>query len=151
MFIGFEDYSGKTELIVFPKLIDETASMWEVGKALLVKGKVSTKDNQIKLIVEKAVILEGNMSEDSLSVADPLMTQTVQFDSTGQVNIYIPRGTSTEALNDVKYKLAANKGETPVMVYVPNGPSGPKKVKLPFGINYTEKLADSIRKRLYQN
>jgi DNA polymerase-3 subunit alpha len=151
MFIGFEDYSGKTELIVFPKLIDETASLWEVGKALLVKGKVSTKDSQIKLIVEKAVILEGNMNEESLSVADPLMTQTVQLDNTGQVNIYIPRGTSTEALNDVKYKLAANKGETPVMVYVPNGPSGPKKVKLPFGINYTEKLADSIRKRLYQN
>jgi hypothetical protein len=91
------------------------------------------------------------MNDLETPVVDPLISQSVRQDADGTVNIFIPRGTGTEALNDIKYKLAANKGETSVFVYVPNGPSGPKKVKLPFGISFSEKLANDIRKRLHQN
>ncbi len=152
-FAGFEDHTGKTELIVFPKIIEEEGmENWVIGKALLVRGKVSTKDAMVKVIVDKALTLEGsNMIGEDVQVVDPLINQSVQLGNDGTVSIYIPRGTVNEALNDIKYKLAANKGETPVVVYVPNGATGPKKVKLPFGIAYSEKLAESIRKRLHAN
>lgn len=150
-FSWFEDHTGKTELIVFPKVIEESSDLWITGNVLLVRGKVSTKDGQIKVIVDKAIKLEGNMDEADTQVVDPLIAQSVKVDSDGTVNIYIPRGTTAEALNDIKYKLAANKGEASVFVFVPNGPSGPKKVKLPFGIKYAEKLGDSICKRLHEN
>jgi DNA polymerase-3 subunit alpha len=150
-FCWFEDSVAKTELIVFPKVIEESPDLWVTGNVLLVRGKVSTKDNQVKVIVDKAIKLEGNMGDAETLVVDPLITQSVKLESDGTINIFIPRGTSADALNDIKYKLAANKGEAPVFVFVPNGPSGPKKVKLPFGINYTEKLGDSIRKRLHEN
>ncbi len=149
-FVPFEDGTAKTEIIVFPKIIDENPDIWQVGKVLLVRGKVSTKDAQIKIICEKAVILERNMEEDIL-LTDPLITQSVKIDKTGTVNIFIPRGISAETLRDINIKLAAHKGETPVVIYVPNGASGPKKLRLPFGINYNEKLADSIRKRLSED
>jgi len=150
-FAWFEDHTGKTELIVFPKVIEETPDLWVTGNIILIRGKVSTKDGQIKVIVDKAIKLTENQEEAEMQVIDPLITQSVQIDSKGVVDIFIPRGTTAEALNDIKYKLAANKGEAPVYVFVPNGPSGPKKVKLPFGIKYSEKLADSIRKRLNEN
>jgi len=150
-FAGIEDDTAKTELIVFPKIVEEDATFWSVGKAILVKGKVSTKDNQIKVIVDKAVVMEGNMIDEDVKVVDPLISQSVQKDKDGNISIYIPRGTTTEALNDIKYKLAANKGDSSVIVFVPNGATGPKKVRLPFGIDFTEKLADSLRKRLSQN
>jgi len=150
-FSWFEDHTGKTELIVFPKVIEETPDLWVTGNIILVRGKVSTKDGQIKVIVDKAIKLEGNMEDADTQVVDPLITQSVKVDSTGTINIFIPRGTTADALNDIKYKLAANKGDESVFVFVPNGPSGPKKVKLPFGIKYTEKLADSIRRRLHEN
>jgi DNA polymerase-3 subunit alpha len=150
-FCWFEDSVGKTELIVFPKVIEESPELWVVGNVLLIRGKVSTKDAQVKVIVDKAIKLEGNMGEAEIQVVDPLLTQSVKVETDGKISIYIPRGTSAEALNDIKYKLAANKGDTTVFVYVPNGPSGPKKVKLPFGIMYTDKLGDSIRKRLHEN
>lgn len=150
-FCWFEDHTGKTELIVFPKVIEESPDLWVVSNVLLVRGKVSTKDGQVKVIVDKAIKLEENMEGADIQVVDPLITQSVRVEQDGTVNIFIPRGTTTEALNDIKYKLAANKGDAPVFVYVPNGPSGPKKVKLPFGIKYTEKLGDSIRKRLHEN
>lgn len=154
-FVGFEDHTGKTELIVFPGVLEENKDVWVVGGAILVRGKVSTKDAQIKVIVEKVLTLEGSsMTEEDIQdskVVDPLITQSVRLDNDGTVNIFVPRGTVNEALNDIKYKLAANKGDTPVIVYVPNGATGPKKVKLPFGIEYSEKLAESIRKRLHAN
>lgn len=150
-FCWFEDSLAKTELIVFPKVIEQSPDLWVVGNVLLIRGKLSTKDNQIKVIVDKAIKLEGNMGDADIQVTDPLLTQSVRTDTNGDINIFIPRGTSADALNDIKYKLAANKGDSPVYVFVPNGPSGPKKVKLPFGISYTEKLGDSIRKRLHEN
>ncbi len=150
-FVTFEDSTGQTELIIFPKIMKQYPDLWQVGKILLAFGKVNTKDNQIKIICERAKELEGNVEELDIKITDPLITQSVKLDDAGMVHIFIPRGTSTEALNDIKLKLATNKGETPVLVYVPNGTTGPKKVKLPFGINYNEKLADEIRKRLTKN
>ncbi len=153
-FATFEDSTGQTELIVFPKIIKQYPELWFVGKILLIFGKVNTKDNQIKIICERAREVKEKMSEmqeQEITITDPLITQSVKKDTTGAINIFIPRGTSSEALNDIKLLLAKNTGETPVLVFVPNGISGPKKVKLPFGINYTSNLADKICKRLAQN
>ena len=150
-FVTFEDSTGQTELVVFPKIIKDFPNVWEVGKVLLIYGKVNTKDNQIKVIVDRAKVLEGNLEDIDVKITDPLISQSVRLDEKGEVNIFIPRGTSAEALNDINVKLAANKGEFPVLVYVPNGQSGPKRVRLPFRISYTDKLADDIRKRLSKN
>jgi DNA polymerase III alpha subunit len=151
LFVGFEDFTGTTELLVFPKILSENTDIWQVGKILLVRGKVSTKDGQIKILTERAREVEENMDLSEFQITDPLIAQSVQMGKDGVVNIYIPRGTSPEALNDLKITLASNKGETPVMVFVPNGPSGPKKVKLPFGVDYNDRLVKSICKRLSEN
>ena len=156
-FATLEDTSGQIELIVFPKTIKQYPDIWEVGKLLVVSGRVNTKDsqgnqnNQIKIIIEKAKELEGNLEELEIKITDPLITQSVKQESDGTISIYIPRGTSAEALNDIKRQLALNKGDFSVVVYVPNGASGPKKVRLPFGINYTTTLAEDICKRLAAN
>jgi len=156
-FVTLEDTSGQIELIVFPKTIKQYPDIWEVGKLLIVSGRVNTKDsqgnqnNQIKIIIEKAKELEENLKETEIKITDPLITQSVKQEHDGTISIYIPRGTSAEALNDIKRQLALNKGEFPVVVYVPNGESGPKKVRLPFGINYTTTLAEDICKRITAN
>lgn len=151
VFAVVEDFTANTELIVFPKLLNENPELWQNGKILLVRGKVSTKDGQIKVIVERVREAEDNMDLSEFQITDPLIAQSVQKDKDGVVNIFIPRGTSSEALNDLKITLASNKGDTPVMVFVPNGASGPKKVKLPFGIDFNEKLVKAICKRLSES
>lgn len=151
IFAGFEDSSGKTELLVFPKILSDNTEIWQSGKVILVRGRVSTKDDQIKIITETAKEVEENMEVSEFQITDPLISQSVKVDEKGEMSIYIPRGTSAEALNDLKITLAANKGETPVVVYVPNGPSGPKKVKLPFGVKNNERLVKTIIKRLTEN
>ncbi len=156
-FVIFEDTTARIELIVFPKVIKQYPEIWEVGRLLLVSGKVNTKDsqgnqnNQIKIIVEKIKEVEANLEELDTKITDPLITQSVKEDKDGTISIYIPRGTAAEALNDIKRQLANNKGEHAVVVYVPNGASGPKKVRLPHGINYNAKIAEDICKRLARN
>lgn len=151
IFAGFEDSGGATELLVFPKILSQDPDLYQVGKVLLIRGKLSTKDGQIKILIERAREVEENMEVTDFAVTDPLIAQSVKLDNDGVVHIYIPRGTSAEALNDIKITFSANKGENPVIVYVPNGPSGPKKVKLPFGIKYSEKFVKSICNRLTEN
>lgn len=151
IFAGIEDSTGSTEIIVFPKMLSENLEMWNTGKVLLIKGKVSTKDGQIKIILENAKEVSEDMIDEDFQITDPLISQSVKLDKDGTVHIYIPRGTSPQSLNDLKITLATNKGENTVFVYVPNGPTGPKKVKLPFGIKYDEKLGKLICKRLSEN
>jgi DNA polymerase-3 subunit alpha len=150
-FVPFEDGTAKTEVIVFPKVIEENPDIWQIGKILVIRGRVSTKDAQIKIICEKALILERNMEDEEILLTDPLISQSVKVDKSGTVNIFIPRGISAETMRDINIKLAAHKGDSPVVVFVPNGANGPKKLRLPFGVKYTEKLADSIRKRLSED
>lgn len=53
LFVTIEDTTHMTELLVFPKILAETADLWDSEKALLVQGKVSDKDNEIKILVQK--------------------------------------------------------------------------------------------------
>ncbi len=58
LFVRAEDSSGGTEFLIFPNLLEQTKELWEEGKAVLVQGKVSDKDQEIKVLPNKAVFLD---------------------------------------------------------------------------------------------
>jgi DNA polymerase-3 subunit alpha len=49
-FVELEDLYGTLEMIVFPKTLEKYLDVLSVGKVVFVKGRISTKDEQIKLI-----------------------------------------------------------------------------------------------------
>lgn len=53
-FAKIEDLSGKTEILVFPRLLADTNELWASDNLLIVEGKISTKDNEVKLLADKA-------------------------------------------------------------------------------------------------
>lgn len=53
-FVMLEDMKGKIELLVFPKVLERIASLWEEEKAILTDGRLSDKDGVYKLIVDDA-------------------------------------------------------------------------------------------------
>lgn len=53
-FAKIEDLTGKTELLVFPKLLADTGELWVSDNLLIVEGKISTKDNEVKILADKA-------------------------------------------------------------------------------------------------
>lgn len=58
VFAEMEDLVGKLEVIVFPKILETSKDLWLSGAKLIVEGTVSTKDDSIKVLVEKAYLID---------------------------------------------------------------------------------------------
>ncbi len=58
LFVKIEDAAGNMEILVFPRLLKETKSIWQEGRAVLCQGKLSDKDKETKLLADKAVLLD---------------------------------------------------------------------------------------------
>lgn len=53
MFNTIEDGMGKMEILVFPKTLEENPEIWQEEKIVLIKGKLSDKDGEYKLLCEE--------------------------------------------------------------------------------------------------
>jgi len=57
LFVKLEDTSAKTEVLVFPKILEQFPDVWKEENIIFVKGRVSDKDGTPKILCEKAVVL----------------------------------------------------------------------------------------------
>jgi len=65
LFVKVEDDTGSLEIIVFPKLLETTRDVWQEGQPILCRGKISNKDNERKIVADKAIVLNlHNLSAD---------------------------------------------------------------------------------------
>ncbi|MFH0956145.1 MAG: OB-fold nucleic acid binding domain-containing protein, partial [Candidatus Falkowbacteria bacterium] len=58
LFVKIEDTGGNVEILVFPSLLKDNHAIWQEGKAVLCQGKLSDKDQDLKLLCNKAVELK---------------------------------------------------------------------------------------------
>ncbi len=136
VFAMFEDKTGTTELIIFPNTLEKFQSIIIEGKILYIKGKINNKDNQLKILVDTIEDLKNKVVE----IKKP-STNFVQLDDNAIIDV--PRGVTPSDLSTLKLLLARNKGETETYVLLPNG-GEPKKVKMPFGIEFDKNLIEEI-------
>ncbi|MDO8560710.1 MAG: DNA polymerase III subunit alpha [bacterium] len=54
LFVTLEDLSGKTEVLVFPKVLEKTATAWIQDRVVMVKGRISDslRDDSPKILCE---------------------------------------------------------------------------------------------------
>ncbi len=67
LFVKLEDDTGSTEVIVFPTLLAATTEVWRDGQAVLCQGTISDKDNERKILAEKAIYLTLDNLPDQLA------------------------------------------------------------------------------------
>jgi DNA polymerase-3 subunit alpha len=63
LFVQLEDMVGKVEVLVFPSLLSKTGTLWEEGAKVLIEGKISDKDGEIKILIDRAWILTKDIVE----------------------------------------------------------------------------------------
>ena len=68
LFVMLEDTLGKIEVLVFPKVLEKIASVWEEEKLVLIDGRLSDKDGAYKLIVDDAKELNRGEIENFLRI-----------------------------------------------------------------------------------
>jgi DNA polymerase-3 subunit alpha len=59
MFNTIEDGIGKMEILVFPKTLEKNPEIWEEEKIVLIKGKLSDKDGEYKLLCEDVNLVDN--------------------------------------------------------------------------------------------
>ncbi|KKS35407.1 MAG: polymerase III catalytic subunit, DnaE type protein [Parcubacteria group bacterium GW2011_GWC2_42_12] len=57
LFVRLEDLTGSLEILVFPSLLKENNLIWQEGKVVLCQGKLSDKDQELKLLCNKIIEL----------------------------------------------------------------------------------------------
>ena len=57
LFVELEDLSGRIETIVFTRTLENTASQWQQDKIVLVKGRVTDRDGNLKIICDDVKVI----------------------------------------------------------------------------------------------
>ncbi|HBA36903.1 TPA: DNA polymerase III subunit alpha [Candidatus Falkowbacteria bacterium] len=66
LFVKVEDASNSVELLIFPRLLKEAPELWRERAAIIIDGKVSEKDKEIKVLVNRAAALDPNSPQKSV-------------------------------------------------------------------------------------
>lgn len=54
VFVKIDDFTGSIELVVFPSIYERTKMLWKTDNIILVKGRVTEKEDRLTLIVDDA-------------------------------------------------------------------------------------------------
>ena len=139
LFVTLEDSTNTIELLIFPKLLEKTITLWKDENEIIATGKVSTKDGQIKLIIEKAQELKNNYF-DKLEINDK---------KKDKLWINLPYNFDKEKMIKLKKILKEYKGLTSVYLIINNGKI--RKIKTELKILPNNKLKEKIIKFLGNN
>lgn len=53
LFVEIEDMAGRTEVIIFPGILERNPFLFQENKILVIKGRISNKDRSIKILCEE--------------------------------------------------------------------------------------------------
>lgn len=67
LFVKIEDNIQSVELLVFPRTLKENPEVWQDGKVVLVHGRVSDKDQDVKFLVNKAGLVDLANAKNDLN------------------------------------------------------------------------------------
>lgn len=137
-FAKIEDDTGSFEAVVFPKIFAATRTCWVKDQIILVEGRVEVREENFSLLVENAFPLSIVESEEEKEKKG----EAVDFE------IKIPARISPPKLVELNKLLKQNQGRGKIALVFIDNLGRKRRMVLPFGVNYTKKLADKIDKLL---
>jgi DNA polymerase-3 subunit alpha len=128
----FEDFTGRIELLIFSRALQEQPDLWVPGRVLEVRGKIRAKDGSPKLVVDSAKPLAkivgrprsiglthsktATSSDRTLRVE--AVTVPVIDPATPTLELALPAPLTHELLAELKQLLAAHPGDTTITFVV---------------------------------
>ncbi|MCD8484698.1 DNA polymerase III subunit alpha [Candidatus Woesebacteria bacterium] len=130
-----EDQSGSVRVVCFPRTYVQAEKHFQDDNAVLIRGKLDSRDEEVQIIAEKVWV--------------PTMSPDEEDELEDAVEILIPRGTSKELLQEVGTLLKRSPGKTPLVYLIPS-PDGQKvsKHRPNYTVHWTEDLAAYVAEKL---
>jgi DNA polymerase-3 subunit alpha len=172
LFVKIEDNSGNLEILVFPSLLKENNLIWQEGKVVLCQGKLSDKDQEFKLLCNKAVELNTETAGEVIkkftasgngksngeprkffgypspkvkpkAAAMPISKYLIFKDDRLYINL--SRNTGALVLEKLKEALLKNSGDKKVFFRLLSGAgANPGLVETDFKVNYNKSLVEAL-------
>jgi len=118
-FFTLEDSTGSIEVLVFPKAMESALGLLENDKIVQVKGRLSDKDEEFKLIADELTTLPND---------DLYQMALSETEKSKQVVLHMPSLASPAVLNQIKGILQKHPGNAQVHLSIGVGPNA-KKMK----------------------
>ncbi|MCL5407358.1 MAG: DNA polymerase III subunit alpha [Patescibacteria group bacterium] len=131
LFATVEDTSARTEVLVFPKVLQKDALVWQTNNIVLVEGRTNTKDGALKIIAQ-------SVKEITLTPITP---------DKDQLEITLPRNAKKDILFQIKTILESFPGITPVILKAPQN-GGFAEIKTKTKVEKTTELIKQLEELL---
>jgi DNA polymerase-3 subunit alpha len=146
-FAQIEDLQGSIEVVIFPRVWEESQALWEPERILVVRGKVSLRGREPSVIVDSAT--------NEITTVHPADGSAPERPLKGRVHLHvtIPRSDDLEQvimrLGKVYDLLQQYPGEDRFSLYVENGSQGRIQISFPndttaHGLELEQKLREML-------
>jgi DNA polymerase-3 subunit alpha len=124
-FAEIEGEKGKIEILVFPNIFEKNSAIWAADSLVLITGSVSSKDDQLKILADKATSLEEAISQEKNNqIASESKQRSVQIKkkkiTVKRLILQINKETKKEILDTIKRILSEFSGSSPVYIRIPH-------------------------------
>ncbi len=132
LFVTIEDSTATMEIIVFPKLLASQPHLFEMGKLLLAKGKISAKDDSPKLLIDQ---IQELTPETVARFQD-------QWKNKLKLWLHLSEDFNKEKLGVLKVLLEQYPGSIPVYLVLHNGSE--RRLKTTMKVSISEGLQQRV-------
>jgi DNA polymerase-3 subunit alpha len=135
-FGNIEDTSGSIRVVCFPKTYVQAEQYFVSDNAVLIRGKLDTKDEEPQLIAEKVWV--------------PTFSESEVETAANVVELEIPRQTPKEKLQELGILLKKSPGESVIdLILPPAGTGQSTKMRLPYKVDWKPELAQFVEQLLH--
>ena len=122
--VTIEDLQGSIEVVVFPKLFEQTAGTWTEGTILLIAGRVDHRGEDVSLLADLAVPWDEAVVRGAEAFA-----RDVAAGERGAVRRRQPDGSGEASRNGSVYR---NGSATAAMPVTAGSPAGARRAEVPY-------------------
>jgi len=149
LFVRIEDAITGLELLVFPKIFQETMALWQEERVLIVEGKFSLKDGEPKVLVNQGFEIND---QNKQMIVESLKTKPISNGNKKPVRpnmqqrevvIDYPKGASKELAEKVKQIFLQHPGEELIVLRI-----GDKMIKTNFKISKNTEFDNKLKEVL---
>jgi DNA polymerase-3 subunit alpha len=144
-FAVLEDQTGKIDLVIFPKTYMESKKYWNEDALTLVEGRVEYREEALSLIVNRVIEVGADQKND-----DNADRNSDVFANRDENILVIPKGLDRNKLVALNSLLLSRSGDDRLTLIFENGRNGGRRVRVPFGVDYSKKVQKEVVELLKQ-
>lgn len=138
LFVTIEDIDSRMEILVFPKVLENTSGVWQEDKVILASGKISDKDGLYKLLCDSAKTIDMAEVEKFRRI---LKTQKKNGVPKSRLIITLPGNADKEILKNLsQFFDRCNLGSMKVYLAIAGA-----RLETPYCINYIDGIENALK------